>query len=376
MTFYDELARTLKLRLITPDRPGVGESESVPDRLQNPLTWVDDVAVICSTLDISRFSLLAHSAGSIYALATALKMPQFVRGRIHLLAPWIPPSQMPKGAAIGPDSQPVANLPMAHRVLSLLPASMLKVANSKFLSATTVTGDAKAPKSKKLRNTEGLDYIEKQFMQSYTDLNDPSVDSVLDSNAENPADRTRNVSCYQANNDSLGVQGAPPSNRATPSPSFRDGSASPRLPSDARTALYNSALTHRIWALATLNANPAIDLLTCLERRKPIGFRYAEVTRSIVIRHGAKDSRVPLDNVRWLQSIMKRCELRVLEEEGHSLMASASVMSSVLSEIAREWDEWERIARDKEKRKRGANTSGKENKPMSLRSLGTITVKS
>ncbi|KAI9876365.1 MAG: hypothetical protein M1823_007294, partial [Watsoniomyces obsoletus] len=192
MTFYDELARTLKLRLITPDRPGVGESESVPDRLQNPLTWVDDVAVICSTLDISRFSLLAHSAGSIYALATALKMPQFVRGRIHLLAPWIPPSQMPKGAAIGPDSQPVANLPMAHRVLSLLPASMLKVANSKFLSATTVTGDSKALKSKKVRNMEGLDSIEKQFMQSYTDLNDPSLNGVLESNEENPANRTRN----------------------------------------------------------------------------------------------------------------------------------------------------------------------------------------
>ena len=77
MTFYEELARTLKLRLITPDRPGVGESEAVPDRLQNPLTWVDDVAVICNCLEISRFSLLAHSAGAIYALATALKMPQF-----------------------------------------------------------------------------------------------------------------------------------------------------------------------------------------------------------------------------------------------------------------------------------------------------------
>ena len=56
-----------------------------------------------------------------------------------------------------------------------------------------------------------------------------------------------------------------------------------------------------------------------------------------------------------MHSIMKRCELRVLEDEGHSLMASASVMSSVLSEIAREWDEWQRIAKDKEKRKRGEN---------------------
>lgn len=37
--FYDELARTLKLRLITPDRPGVGESEPRPDGAGTPLSW-------------------------------------------------------------------------------------------------------------------------------------------------------------------------------------------------------------------------------------------------------------------------------------------------------------------------------------------------
>lgn len=35
--FYDELALTLKLRLITPDRPGVGESQSDPNG--TPLSW-------------------------------------------------------------------------------------------------------------------------------------------------------------------------------------------------------------------------------------------------------------------------------------------------------------------------------------------------
>lgn len=384
MTFYEELARTLKLRLITPDRPGVGESEAVPDRLQNPLTWVDDVAVICSCLEISRFSLLAHSAGAIYALATALKMPQFVRGRIHLLAPWIPPSQMPKGAAIGPDSQPIANLPMSHRILSVLPAPFLKVANSKFLSATSASVETKPLKGKKFRGLEGLDALDRPFSRSYTDINDSPLNGLLGSKPgnepslrSNPSSRPRAVSCYQANNDSLGLPSSPPStSRTSASPSALEGANSARLSSEARATLYNSALTHRIWALSTLNANPALDLLTCLERKKTIGFRYAEVTRSVVIRHGAKDGRVPLDNVRWLHSIMKRCELRVLEDEGHSLMASASVMSSVLSEIAREWDEWQRIAKDKEKRKRGENSMGKENKAMSLRSLGTITVRS
>ena len=37
--FYDELALTLKLRLITPDRPGVGESDAHRDGFDTPLGW-------------------------------------------------------------------------------------------------------------------------------------------------------------------------------------------------------------------------------------------------------------------------------------------------------------------------------------------------
>lgn len=37
--FYDELALTLKLRLITPDRPGVGDSEPYADGNTTPLSW-------------------------------------------------------------------------------------------------------------------------------------------------------------------------------------------------------------------------------------------------------------------------------------------------------------------------------------------------
>lgn len=37
--FYDELALTLKLRLITPDRPGVGDSEAYAEGTATPLGW-------------------------------------------------------------------------------------------------------------------------------------------------------------------------------------------------------------------------------------------------------------------------------------------------------------------------------------------------
>lgn len=46
--FYDELASTLKLRLITPDRPGVGESEVYADGSDAPLSWPGKVKPVNS----------------------------------------------------------------------------------------------------------------------------------------------------------------------------------------------------------------------------------------------------------------------------------------------------------------------------------------
>lgn len=112
---------------------------------------------------------------------------------------------------------------------------------------------------------------------------------------------------------------------------------------------YDTRLTHKIWELATAHANPAVDLLICLERRQTIGFRYVDITRSVVIQHGTKDSRVPVENVQWLGKTMRRCEVRILEGEGHGLMASASVMGSVLTEIAKEWEDWTTLVQGKRK---------------------------
>jgi hypothetical protein len=124
-----------------------------------------------------------------------------------------------------------------------------------------------------------------------------------------------------------------------------------------RQELYDSRLTHAIWQLATTGANPAVDLLVCLERRHTIGFRYVDITRPVVIHHGSRDTRVPVDNVRWLGKTMRRCEVRVLEGEGHGLMASAQVMGGVLMEISTEWDEWSRVTgatkRENERTRRG-----------------------
>jgi len=116
---------------------------------------------------------------------------------------------------------------------------------------------------------------------------------------------------------------------------------------------YDTRLTHAIWALATLNANPAVDLLVCLERRQDIGFRYVDITKAVVIHHGSRDSRVPVENVKWLGKTMRRCEVRVLPGEGHGLMASASVMGGVLTEMSREWEDWNVVVKGRKGKEGG-----------------------
>lgn len=48
--FYDELALTLKLRLITPDRPGVGDSEAYAEGTATPLSWPGKKSLLFSSL--------------------------------------------------------------------------------------------------------------------------------------------------------------------------------------------------------------------------------------------------------------------------------------------------------------------------------------
>lgn len=56
--FYDELALTLKLRLITPDRPGVGDSEPYADGTTTPLSWPGEFIPILSIPQRVNFILL------------------------------------------------------------------------------------------------------------------------------------------------------------------------------------------------------------------------------------------------------------------------------------------------------------------------------
>lgn len=365
--FYDELAATLRLRLVTIDRPGVGNSEPYPPNDKSgPLTWPDDVLAVCQHLGINKFSMLAHSAGAIYALATALILPHLIKGKLHLLSPWIPPSQLEAFSHPAASSSPGGALPRSQRLLRVLPTPFFKAANASFLTATSASlKPANKTKSKAERRqstppSAGRDgpptrdgrvletnrresmMLMDQFMPEINPTDKfPIQDKKRIQNGVLPTSPTASPTDANIEFASIGLNAAEHVERK-------------------RKHEYITLLTQRTWELATRDSNPATDLLVCLERHRDIGFRYTDVHQEVVITQGSEDKRVPVANVRWLAEEMNRhsvafgagssrtastadrlvaggCEIRVLEGEAHGLMASPLIMGDILTEIAGYW---------------------------------------
>lgn len=302
----------------------------------------DDVRAIIRYLGISHFSLLAHSAGAIYAMATALRMPERVHGRIHLLAPWIPPSQM---VAIGVPSSSTStpsSLPRSQRFLRILPTSFLKFSTSNFMGRNNLVGNGLKSPTSKSRKGGDSNAVSPRASTSVRSPGLTSASSVLPSargSGRNSPERMFNMASLDDIAETSDMAAAVLS-AGDPSGLLRPTTPRPTAPSTvergSRQQRYDQALTPAVWDLATRKANAAVDLLVCLERSRAIGFRYADVTQRVVIHHGSKDTRVPLDNVKWVAKTMRRAEVRVLDGEGHGLMASAGVMSQVLVEMSKE----------------------------------------
>jgi len=75
------------VRLISPDRPGIGLSDPLPGRTM--LDWADDVAELLDQLGVDRFAAMGWSMGGQYAAALGHAMPSRVT-RVAIIAGALP----------------------------------------------------------------------------------------------------------------------------------------------------------------------------------------------------------------------------------------------------------------------------------------------
>src|SRR5947209_3189109 len=66
--FTDAPARERGIRVLCPDRPGIGRSDPQPRRTL--AGWADDVVALADVLNVDRFAVRGYSGGGPYALAT------------------------------------------------------------------------------------------------------------------------------------------------------------------------------------------------------------------------------------------------------------------------------------------------------------------
>lgn len=81
------VAEQCGVRLISPDRPGVGRSDPQPGR--TVLDWARDVGELVDCLSISRFAVMGWSLGGQYAAAVGYALPMRVT-RVAIVAGALP----------------------------------------------------------------------------------------------------------------------------------------------------------------------------------------------------------------------------------------------------------------------------------------------
>lgn len=70
--WYDETARAVGLRWISPDKPGYGGSDY--HRGRSLVSWADDLAALAGHLGLDRFALAGESGGGPFTLAAAHRL--------------------------------------------------------------------------------------------------------------------------------------------------------------------------------------------------------------------------------------------------------------------------------------------------------------
>jgi len=81
---FEASAHRQRLRVIAPDRNGIGLSDPLPGR--RLIDWASDVAMLADALDLERFHLLGVSGGGPYALACAHRLADRLEG-VALVCP-------------------------------------------------------------------------------------------------------------------------------------------------------------------------------------------------------------------------------------------------------------------------------------------------
>lgn len=120
---HADAASAAAVRLIAPDRPGIGLSDFAPQR--TILDWAEDMRQFADHLELPRFAILGVSGGGPYALACSLRLAHRT-GATGLVAPLGPVAEGKGSAGMNPFARLSLSLARNHpRTFRLLYGGIL-----------------------------------------------------------------------------------------------------------------------------------------------------------------------------------------------------------------------------------------------------------
>ena len=362
VALYDELATAFGLRLVCVDRWGLGRTGDVPDEKRGFTEWSAVLEEVVEQLGLNKYSVLAHSAGAPYSLATALRSPGQIQGSIHLLAPWVsaaadslagpykylkyvptgviktaqaaewkmqawrlgkPPTITPAGASLSAsaDDDEFDRASVRSNDSGKHPASRngkpLKPKGSKsFLGGMFGGQDSRSPKTSgdkadgsSLRPSVGTDGPSRRSSYYANPASNGTPTSV----------RSGGALSAMANGDSvLDRRGSTLSSSSVPS-----------SPSQSAVTLSGTDLANGLLRASHAESlhGSTSDLMVILARTSNSAAAasmvpYKDIGSPVKVWWGDRDDRISLASMRWLEGEVARCEVRVVEGADHSMMTS------------------------------------------------------
>jgi pimeloyl-ACP methyl ester carboxylesterase len=130
----DRAARTAGVRLLAPDRPGMGLSTYQPGR--RLLDWPDDVAHLATALGHERFAVMGWSAGGAYAAVCAAKLGRRVTAAA-LLSSAVPLDEYGTSRGLSLEDRVLTTLARRAPWLAsaIMKASVVHASNKRLLRA-------------------------------------------------------------------------------------------------------------------------------------------------------------------------------------------------------------------------------------------------
>lgn len=381
VALYDELASALNLRLIAIDRWGLGKTSEVPDSKRGVEEWSKIVEEVASQLSLTQYSILAHSAGGLYALGSAQRFSGRVKGSIHLLAP------------ISSSGDSLAG---AFKLLKYVPSSVLRKVQAgewklqawRLGKLPTIVHDpigfdckaavsssdsevGKEAESESRTSEDGREIgsetdgsLSEVSMIAYPSplRQYPSGRVVVNGKVIKVANKTLMAGIFGGSDSSRGKATSPLGSKMKRSISSQSDNllSPPESPRSPRRSFSSpptsSPSTHsNLSSSGTLGSNSSLssltsttlsgsdlvngilrashfeslsgstsDLITILDRHssKSSCIRFSDIRNPVKIWIGSKDDRISLESVRVLEVNFKDCKVEVVDGANHSLMTS------------------------------------------------------